>query len=126
MSRVGEPQRRIDGRAKVTGSTRVAADIDVPGLAQARLVLSPVAAARIIHVDLNGAADLPGVLVVVEGKDLPEVAARGPEAPLAVGRVHFAGQPVVAVVAETEAIASDAASLIQIEFERLNPVVNSC
>src|ERR1700674_476700 len=99
MAGIGRPERRIDGRARVTGSAKFTADLELPGLAHARLLLSPVAAARIRGVDFNGAAHLPGVLAVVAGSDLPEVSARGPQAPLARGRVYFAGQPVVAVVA---------------------------
>lgn len=124
MAGVGRPERRIDGRAQVTGSTKFTADFDLPGLAHARLVLSPYAAARISGVDFNGAADLPGVLAAVAGSDLPEVSARGPQAPLARGRVYFAGQPVVAVVAETEAIAADAVNLIHVDFDRDTPVIS--
>jgi len=56
---------------------------------------------------------------VVTGADLPEVEAAGPDKPLAVDRVFYAGQPVVAVVAESEAAAWDAASLVEVDFDAL-------
>jgi len=123
MAGVGQAQRRLDGAAKVTGRTRFSSDLGLPGLTHARLVLSPHAAARIAGVNFNGAAELPGVVGVFAGVDLPEIPARGPEAPLARERVYYAGQPVVAVVAETEAIATDAANLIQVDYEILRAVV---
>jgi CO/xanthine dehydrogenase Mo-binding subunit len=59
------------------------------------------------------------VVAVVTGADLPEVEAAGADKPLAVDRVFYAGQPVVAIVAETETAAADAAALVEIEFEAL-------
>jgi CO/xanthine dehydrogenase Mo-binding subunit len=62
------------------------------------------------------------VVAVVLGADLPEVEAAGPDKPLALDRVFYSGQPVAAVVAETEAAAADAAALIEVDFEP-RPVV---
>jgi CO/xanthine dehydrogenase Mo-binding subunit len=115
--------RRQEGRGKVEGSTRFTADLDLPGLLHVQLVLSHLPSARIHSIDVTAARSAPGVVAVVTGAELPEVEAGGPDKPLAVDRVFYAGQPVVAVVAESEATASDAASLVEIEFDVLPPVV---
>jgi CO/xanthine dehydrogenase Mo-binding subunit len=111
--------RRQEGRGKVDGSTRFTADLELPGLLHVQLVLSHLPSARIQSIDLEAARSAPGVVAVVTGADLPEVEAGGPDKPLAVDRVFYTGQPVVAVVAESETAAWDAASLIQIEFDAL-------
>ena len=111
--------RRQEGRGKVDGSTRFTADLDLPGLLHVQLVLSHLPSARIRSIDVNAARAAPGVVAVVTGADLPEVEASGPDKPLAVDRVFYAGQPVVAVVAESETAAWDATSLVEVEFDAL-------
>jgi CO/xanthine dehydrogenase Mo-binding subunit len=119
-SAIGRPLRRIDGGEKVTGLTRFAADLALPGMVHTRLVLSPHAHARILSIETKAAATLPGVLGVFAARDLGlaklDPASRS-KSPLAVDRVVFTGQPVVAVVAETPSIAEDAAALVQIEYD---------
>ena len=67
---VGRSLPRLDGGEKVSGLTRFAADIQLPGTLHARLVLSPHAHARIARIDGRAAAALPGVLGVFGGRDL--------------------------------------------------------
>jgi CO/xanthine dehydrogenase Mo-binding subunit len=110
----------VDGGEKVTGLTRFAADLALPGMVHARLVLSPYAHARIVRIDTKAAAAVPGVLGVFTGRDLglPRLdSSSRNKSPLAVDRVLFAGHPVVAVVADTPAIADDAAALVDIEYD---------
>ena len=114
--------RRQEGRAKADGSTKFTADLDLPGLLHIQLVLSHLPSARIRGVQVSEALKAPGVVAVVLGADLPEVLAAGPEKPLAVRRVFYAGQPVAAVIAQSEAAASDAAALVEVDLEPL-PVV---
>src|ERR1700704_4693174 len=114
--------RRQEGRGKGDGSARVTPDLELPGLLHVHLVLSLYPSARIRSCDLSAARAVPGVVAVVTGADLPEVEASGPDKPLAVDRVFYAGQPVVAIVAETETAAWDAASLVEIDFDPL-PVI---
>jgi len=116
--------RRKEGRGKVDGSTRFTADLDLPGLMHVQLVLSHLPSARIRSIDVRAARAAPGVLAVVTGADLQDVAAAGPDKPLAVERVFYTGQPVVAVIAESEAAAADAAALVEIDFESLPSVAN--
>jgi len=113
---IGTPQRRLDGVAKVTGRTRFTADLKLPDLVHARVLLSPHPSATIGRIDADAARKLSGVIAVVTGDDLEGMSSTGPEAALARGRVYFVGQPVVAVVAETEALAADAISLVQVDY----------
>src|SRR5258708_34849628 len=118
----GEGLRRKEGRGEVDGSTRFTADIEMPGLAHVQLVLSHLPSARIRSIEVGAARSAPGVLAVVTGAEMPDVEAGGPDKPLAVDRVFYAGQPVVAVVAETEAAAADAAALVEVDLEPLTSV----
>jgi CO/xanthine dehydrogenase Mo-binding subunit len=96
----------------------------MPGLAHARLVLSPHAAARVVGVDATWAAAQPGVLAAVSGADLCDVAVPSLFL-LAPDVAVFSGQPVAVVVAETEAIATDAAELVDVEYDVLPAVVDA-
>jgi CO/xanthine dehydrogenase Mo-binding subunit len=120
----GRGLRRKEGRGKVDGSTRFTADLEMPGLAHVQLVLSHLPSARIRSIDVSAARAAPGVLAVVTGADLPDVEAGGPDKPLAVDRVFYAGQPVAAVVAESEAAAADAAALVEVDFDPLPSVAD--
>ncbi len=126
-SAIGRSLPRLDGGEKVSGLTRFAADIRVPGLLHCRLVLSPHAHARIVSIDGKAAAALPGVIGVFGGRDLPlhqpDPADRG-RCPLALERALFVGHPVAAVVAESEAAAEDAAALVSVAYEELPAAVD--
>jgi CO/xanthine dehydrogenase Mo-binding subunit len=121
-SSIGRSVRRLDGGEKVTGLTRFAGDLQLPRMLHARLVLSPHAHARIARVDRSEAAARPGVLGVFAAADLGlanvDPTARS-KSPLALGHALFVGHPVAAVVAETAAIAEDAAALVEVEYEPL-------
>ena len=106
--------------------TQFAGDTPIPGLLHARLVLSHEAHAMIAAVDAEDARTLPGVVAVLTAADLP-IVAKGKGRlyePLAREEVVYAGQPVALVVAETEAQAEDAASLVDVQLEPLEPVVD--
>jgi CO/xanthine dehydrogenase Mo-binding subunit len=103
---VGKPFRRVDGRAKVTGTTRFADDLSFPRMCFMRLVRSTVPHGRIVSIDLSGAEAVPGYLGALTGKDLPEPFGILPvsqdEHALCPEHVRFVGDPVVAVAATTE------------------------
>ncbi|MFI5168671.1 MAG: xanthine dehydrogenase family protein molybdopterin-binding subunit, partial [Thermoanaerobaculales bacterium] len=122
MSLNGRGRRRQEGAGKVDGSTRFTADLEMPGLLHVQLVLSHLPSARIRGIDTSAARSAPGVVAVVTGADLPDVEAGGPDKPLAIDRVYYAGQPVAAVVAESEAAAIDAAVLVEVDYEPLEVV----
>src|SRR5262245_8778732 len=121
-SPIGRSVRRLDGGEKVTGLTRFAGDVQLPNMLHARLVLSPHAHARIVRLDGQAAASRPGVLGVFAAADLGLVkvdpAART-KSPLALEHTLFVGHPVAAVVAESAAIAEDAAGLVEVDYEPL-------
>lgn len=124
---LGRERKSIDGMEKVTGRARYAADVSLPGMLHARPVLSPYAHARIVSVDAEAARRLPGVVAVLAADDLPTrdraINSRH-SAVLAKERVVFRGQPVVLVVAESEAAARDAADLVVVEYEQLPAAVD--
>jgi CO/xanthine dehydrogenase Mo-binding subunit len=124
MSVVGIGHRRLEGAEKVSGFTRFTADLGLPGLLHVQLVLSHQASANIKEIDTTAARSAPGVIDVVTGADLPKMSAPSPEKPLAVGRVFFVGQPVVAVIAESETAAADAAALVDVDYEPLAVTVD--
>jgi CO/xanthine dehydrogenase Mo-binding subunit len=125
VSVIGHGARRLEGAEKVSGATRFTADFQLPRLLYVQLVLSHLPSARIRGIDTDAARSAPGVVDIVTGADLPSLSAPSPEKPLAVGRVFFVGQPVAAVVAESETAASDAAALVQVDYEPLPAIVNS-
>lgn len=124
---LGKPHRLIEGREKVTGRSRYVADLILPGMLHARPILSPYAHARILSVDKLAAEALPGVHAVLLAEDLVtrnKVISSRNSAILAKGEVVWCGQPVAVVVAESEAVALDAADLVQVEYEPLPAVVD--
>lgn len=124
---LGRWVRREDGAPKVTGRTVYAGDLKLPGMLHARLVLSPYPHARIVSIETEAARSAPGVIGVFTADDLPLAPTSRPNrsrAPLARDEVIFDGQPVAAVVAESEAAAEDAAGLVVVEYEELEPAVD--
>jgi len=117
-------RRRLEGGEKVTGATRYTADLDLAGLMHVQLVVSPFPAARVTSIDTRAATAAPGVIRVFTGADLKS-SAPGPDRPLAVDRVFYAGQPVAAVVAVSEAAAADAAAMVDVDFEPLPALVDA-
>jgi CO/xanthine dehydrogenase Mo-binding subunit len=124
VSVIGQGARRLEGREKVAGATRFTADLELAGLLHVQLVLSHLPSARIRSIDTAAASSAPGVVSVVTGADLPTSSASGPDKPLAIGRVFYVGQPVAAVIAESETAAWDAASLIEVDYEPLPSTVD--
>ncbi|MBC7597774.1 MAG: xanthine dehydrogenase family protein, partial [Polaromonas sp.] len=107
-------------------------DIELPRMAHVVFWRSPVAHARITHIERDFARMMPGVLAVYDGKDLatickPWVATlthlvglkSAPQYPMAIDRACWQGEPVVAVVAKTRAEAEDALQYVQVEWEAL-------
>ncbi len=126
MATIGVSAPRRDSEPKVRGATRYAGDLAPRGLLHARLVLAPEAHAMVTAIRTEAACALPGVVAVLSAGDLPIVAAGKGRLyePLAREEVIYAGQPVAIVVAETEALASDAVDLVELELESLEPVID--
>jgi CO/xanthine dehydrogenase Mo-binding subunit len=122
---LGHGRKAIDGFEKVAGRARYAGDVQLPNMLYARPVLSPYAHAQIMSIDVSTAQRMPGVAAVLTADDLRSrnraINSRN-SAILAKDRVVFRGQPVVLVLAESEAQARDAADAVVVEYSPL-PVV---
>ncbi|HEV8306299.1 MAG TPA: xanthine dehydrogenase family protein molybdopterin-binding subunit [Methylomirabilota bacterium] len=127
---VGRSVPRLDAREKVTGAARYVTDLALPEMVHARLWRSPVPHARLHGVGVERAAAAPGVLAVCTAADLPvRRLCYGPaykdQPILADGVVRYAGEPVVAVVADTPAHAEAALPLLDVRFEELQAVTTA-
>jgi CO/xanthine dehydrogenase Mo-binding subunit len=119
---VGKSVPRVEGVEKVTGRTRYAADVEIPGTLWAKILRSPIPHGRIINIDAAKAIRLPGVHAVISGADLPPVLVglRMKDMPvLARDRVRYVGEPVAAVAAESADIAEEALNLVDVQYEQL-------
>jgi xanthine dehydrogenase YagR molybdenum-binding subunit len=129
---IGRPVERVDGPEKVTGAARYTAEIFLPDLAHAVLVGATIPSGRVTAID-----DLPpdaadGVLAVLTHENLPKVAAQphllpslagGPAPgesffPMQDDVVHYTGQPVAVVIADSHERAQYGASLLTVRYER--------
>ena len=102
---VGTRAPRVDSVEKVTGSAIYGVDVALPGMLHGAVLRSPHPHARIVSIDTTAAAAAPGVEVVVTGRDFPLLfgAAIKDQPFLAIDRVRYVGEPVVAVAATSEA-----------------------
>ena len=125
---IGRKRRPKEDRRFLAGAGRYVADIALPGVLHVALVASPYPRATIASIDASPALKLPGVKAVLTGAqlaaateplysglDIPRVR----RFPLAVGMARYVGEWVVAVVAESRALAEDAAELVQVAYESL-------
>jgi CO/xanthine dehydrogenase Mo-binding subunit len=116
---------RQDGKEKVTGTGRYTADLTLTGMAYAKFRYADYSHAKILRIDTTKARALPGVVAVVTQSDLPDVRFGGfvqDRYLFAKDVVRFEGEIVAGVAALTEEIATEAARLIEVEYEPL-PVV---
>jgi 4-hydroxybenzoyl-CoA reductase subunit alpha len=120
---IGQPRRRVDGRAQVTGQTRFADDIMLPRMLHCRLLRSSLPHARITHIDTSRAEQAEGVSLVLTGDAFPTPYGILPvshdEHALCRDVVRFVGDPVAAVIARDEVTAEAAINLIDVEYEPL-------
>lgn len=134
---IGTRPIRHDGADKVTGRALYGADIKVKGMIYGAIHRSPHAHAVIKSVDISKAEALPGVRAVATSADMPEpgdkIAELGEGAVnlnhlssnnLARTKVLYKGHPIAAVAADNIHIAQEAASLIEVEYEVLPPVMD--
>ncbi len=123
---VGESVERVDAREKVTGATVYGVDVALHGMLHGAVVRSPHAHARIVSIDTSAADAAPGVEAIVTGRDFPFLfgASTKDQPFLAIDRVRYIGEPVVAIAAETEAQAQEAVELVKVEYEELPAVVD--
>ncbi len=137
---VGQPVLRTEDPKLVTGHGNYTDDVNLPNQAYAAMVRSREAHGHIRNIDIGAAKTMPGVLAVLTGEDLkaygglkcllPLKSRDGspikykPRPALTTDKVRFVGDPVVCVVAETAALARDAAEAVALDIEPL-PAVTS-
>lgn len=126
---VGASIRRYGGDDRVSGHQMFLSDLRFVDAAAVALVTLPVGCATITEINVNRAADMPGVVGVLTAADLPQPVPRfgisHQDRPvLADGEVLFHGEPVAAVVAETLDQAEAAAREVDVTFEEKQGVFN--
>jgi xanthine dehydrogenase YagR molybdenum-binding subunit len=132
---IGKPIPRVDGRAKVTGSARYAADSNQKDQAYAVMVSATVGLGRVISIDDATVSNMPGVVAVLSHRNAPQLPYRPHKSGIdpAVGeRLHvlqddsvcFFGQPVAVIVADTLDEAERAAAALRIAYESRPPMVD--
>ncbi len=133
---LGQSVSRIEGPMKVQGKTRFAAEFPYDNISYAALAFSTVARGRITELDVGAAEAAPGVILVMTYKNAPRMKAPSlmMSSPTAAGasnlpvmqndEIHWNGQPIALILAETQEQADYAASLVEAKYELL-PAVTS-
>ncbi len=121
---VNHSVQRGDGIAKVTGKAIFSGDLTLEGMAQAKVLRSPFAHARIVSIDTSAAKKRPGVHDVITGAELTDIDpyyghSLKDHPVLAIGKVRFVGEPVAVVVAIDELTAQEALDYIQVEYQEI-------
>ncbi|MGI9556739.1 MAG: xanthine dehydrogenase family protein molybdopterin-binding subunit, partial [Solirubrobacterales bacterium] len=129
---VGRAVPRVEDPRLLTGAGRYTDDTSDPASLEVHMVRSTEAHARILSIDISAASEVEGVEAVLTGQDLVdrgvkeiEIFSVGPDQKqrtypvLAVDRVRFVGDPVVAILAESRYVAEDAAALVEVEYDPL-------
>jgi carbon-monoxide dehydrogenase large subunit len=133
---IGQPVERKEDAKLLTGDARYVDDLSLTGMVWMAVVRSPYAHARIASVDVSAAREQEGVVAAFSGADLRDDWAGGlPCAwplsdeirtpnhwPLTPDKARYAGDGVAVVIAESRALAKDAAELVQVEYEPLEAV----
>jgi len=119
---------RTDGRAKVTGTAQYSAEYFAPDLAYGVVVNASVARGRITAIEVDAASAVPGVIDIITHLNRPNMRSfdlsykdmtapsGSPFRPLYSDTVHYSGQPIALVVAETFEAARYAATLVRVEY----------
>jgi carbon-monoxide dehydrogenase large subunit len=129
---MGKSMKRKEDPRFIRGHGRYLDDFTLPGMLWMSLVHSPYPHARIVKIDKTAALAVPGVVAVLTGEDLaahnlawvPTFHGYDKQMVLAVGKVLYQYQEVAGVIASSREIAQDAAELVDVQYEPLDPVVN--
>ncbi|CDZ26857.1 xanthine dehydrogenase family protein molybdopterin-binding subunit [Neorhizobium galegae] len=131
-SYIGRSVSRPNAKRLLEGRGRYVTDLVLPRMLHAAFVRSPYAHGRLVSIDIEEAKALSGVRAVFTGEDLASICApwtgtlehfnnmkSPPQVPLPLEKVMWSGQPVVLIVADSRAIAEDAAELVIVDIEEL-------
>jgi xanthine dehydrogenase YagR molybdenum-binding subunit len=131
---IGRPLPRVDGRLKVTGRATYAAEFARPKLTYGALIQSTIANGRVVKIDLSAAKSAPGVIGILTRENAPHFrpypedlsradAPGESRVPLQDDEIHYAGQHLGVVVAESFEQATYAASVVRVTYQTQPPVV---
>ncbi len=121
---VGHSIPRVDGIEKVTGKAKFTGDLVIPGMLYGKILRSPYPHARIVSIDASKAEAFPGVVAVLTASDVSNTDPYYSGRPIiAMQKVRYVGEPVVAVAARDAETAEEALSLIEVVYEELPAAV---
>jgi aerobic carbon-monoxide dehydrogenase large subunit len=135
---IGQRLLRKEDPVLLTGEAVFANDMKVPGALHMAVLRSPYASATIVSIDTSAAASMPGVRAVYTGAELTDQWAapmpcawavtedmlNPPHHPIAVDTVHYVGDGVAVVLADSDAIAHDAIEAIDVRYDAREPIVD--
>ena len=129
LSVAGRSSMRVDAVEKVSGKAFYTGDIELPGMAYAKILRSPLPHARLLRVDAGKARALPGVIDVLTRDEITGLnylygATYKDQSVVATDKVRYVGDPVAAVLSADELVAEEALALIDVEYEELPFVDN--
>jgi carbon-monoxide dehydrogenase large subunit len=134
---IGQAVKRVEDKRFITGKGKYTDDIVLPNMTYAYIIRSPYAHAKILKIDTSQALAMEGVVAIFTGEDIAKAGVNGvpcgwqvnfntgetmkePPHPLLVkDKVLHVGDAVAIVIAESRALAKDAAELVEIEYEEL-------
>src|SRR5437762_7882554 len=133
-AQIGKPLARVDGRLKVTGAATYAAEFQRPHLAYGVLVQSAIANGRVVKIDILAAKSAVGVIEILTRENTPgfkpypdDLTKKGApgesRVPLQDDEIHYAGQHLGIVVAESFEQGIHAASLVRVTYQTQPPIV---
>jgi CO/xanthine dehydrogenase Mo-binding subunit len=130
---IGRPVAMADAEARVTGKIEYALNLDMPGMYHCAVRRSDRPHALIRSIDCSAATRLPGVAGVLTREDFAPYTDVNPyygsvirdQPVVAIDKVRYVGEPVAVVAAVTEQAARQAAALISVEYEDLDPVYDA-
>src|SRR5207237_1553275 len=121
--------RRLESRSKVDGSAEYIHNLTLPGMLYGKIARSSIPHGKILNIDPSAALALEGVHAVVTGEDIRRLIPNPYYGPafhdqpiLALEKVRYAGEPVAVALAADPHVAEEAADLIAVEYEPLDPV----
>ena len=140
---IGKSVKRVEDKRFITGKGRYTDDIVLPGMLHAQIIRSHYAHAKILNIDTSEAEVMEGVIAIFTGKDIAEAGINGvpcgwqvdfkngdtmkePPHPLLVAdKTRYMGDSVAVVIAQSKALAKDAAEMVKIDYEPLEAVVHA-
>src|SRR5437588_10220692 len=131
---VAQPISRVEGKFKVTGVAKYAAEFTRPDLVYGQLIQSAIANGRVVSMDTSAAKSAPGIISILTRENAPrfkpypdQLTKAGvpgeSRVPLQDDEIHYAGQHLGVVVAESFEQATYAVSLVRVTYQTQPPVV---